>query len=126
MIDADRRVAIERHWAASQAGDEAAEQVIYADDAVLEYPQSGERFRGRGNIQAQRGHHPARREFFVQRVRGSGDLWITELVITYDGKPYDTVSIMEFRASHVVFETQYFAEPFEAAAWRAQWAEQSG
>jgi hypothetical protein len=56
-------------------------------------------------------------------VRGSGDLWITELVITYDGKPYDTVSIMEFRADHVAHETQYFAEPFEAAAWRARWAD---
>ena len=123
MTDADRRDAIERHWAASQAGDETAEHAIYADDAVLEYPQSGERFRGRRNIQGQRGHHPARREFAVRRVRGGGDLWITELVITYDGKPYDTVSIMEFRAADVVFETQYFAEPFEAAAWRAQWAD---
>ena len=120
MTDADRRTAIERHWAASQAGDEAAEQAIYADDAVLEYPQSGERFRGRRNIQGQRGHHPARREFVVRHVRGSGDLWITELVITYDGKPYVTVSIMEFRAAQVVLETQYFTEPFEAAAWRAQ------
>ena len=123
MTDADRRTAIERHWAASQAGDEAAEQAIYADDAVLEYPQSGERFRGRRNIQGQRGHHPARREFVVRHVRGSGDLWITELVITYDGKPYVTVSIMEFRAAQVVLETQYFTEPFEAAAWRAQWAD---
>jgi ketosteroid isomerase-like protein len=123
MTEAELRAAIERHWAASQAGDEAAEQAVYADDAVLEYPQSGERFRGRDNIQGQRGHHPARREFVVRRVRGSGDLWISELVITYDGKPYDTVSIMEFRAGHVVRETQYFAEPFEAAAWRAQWAD---
>jgi ketosteroid isomerase-like protein len=123
MTDAECRVAIERHWAASQAGDEATEHAIYAEDAVLEYPQSGERFRGRGNIQGQRGHHPARREFAVRRVRGSGDLWISELVITYDGKPYDTVSIMEFRADQVVLETQYFAEPFAAAAWRAQWAE---
>jgi hypothetical protein len=64
-----------------------------------------------------------RREFVVRRIRGKGDLWITELIITYDGKPYDTVSIMEFRADHVVRETQYFGEPFEAAAWRAQWAE---
>jgi ketosteroid isomerase-like protein len=123
MPDADLRAAIERHWAASQAGDEAAEHAIYADDAVLEYPQSGERFRGRRNIQGQRGHHPARREFVVRRVRGAGDLWITELVITYDGKPYDTVSIMEFRTEKVVRETQYFAEPFEAAAWRSQWAD---
>jgi hypothetical protein len=56
-------------------------------------------------------------------VRGSGELWISELVITYDGKPYDTVSIMEFRAACVVRETQYFAQPFAAAAWRAQWAD---
>ena len=123
MTEADLRAAIEHHWAASQAGNEAAEQAIYADDAVLEYPQSGEHFRGRRNIQGQRGHHPARREFVVRRVQGSGDLWITELVITYDGKPYDTVSIMEFRGDHLVRETQYFAEPFEAAAWRAQWAD---
>ncbi len=123
MTDADHRAAVERHWAASQAGDEAAEHSIYADDAVLEYPQSGERFRGRRNIQGQRGHHPARREFVVQHVRGSGDLWVTELVITYDGKPYVTVSIMEFRAAQVVLETQYFTEPFEAAAWRARWTE---
>jgi ketosteroid isomerase-like protein len=123
MMDADRKAAIERHWAASQAGDEAAEQAIYADDAVLEYPQSGERFRGRRNIQGQRGHHPARREFVVRQVRGSGDLWVTELVITYDGTPYLTVSIMEFRAADVVLETQYFSQPFEAAAWRAQWTD---
>ena len=87
MTDADMRAAIERHWAASQAGDEAAEHAIYADDAVLGYPQSGERFRGRRNIQGQRGHHPARREFVVRHMRGSGELWITELVITYDGRP---------------------------------------
>ena len=123
MTDADLRADIERHWDASQAGDEAAEHAIYADDAVLEYPQSGERFRGRRNIQGQRGHHPARREFVVRCVRGSGDLWISELVITYDGKPYHTVSIMEFRSDHVVRETQYFGEPFEAAAWRAQWTD---
>jgi ketosteroid isomerase-like protein len=126
MTDADRRATIERHWAASQAGDATTEHAIYAEDAVLEYPQSGERFRGRGNIQGQRGHHPARRAFVVRRVRGCGDLWISELVISYDGKPYDTVSIMEFRGANVVRETQYFAEPFEAAAWRAPWAEQPG
>jgi hypothetical protein len=104
-------------------GSEAAEQAIYADDAVLEYPQSGERFHGRGNIQGQRGHHPARREFVIRRVRGSGELWISEVVITYNGKPYDTVSIMAFRAAHVELETQYFAEPFAVATWRAQWAD---
>ena len=82
MTDAERRAAIERHLTASEAGDEAAEQALYAGVAVLEYPQSGERFRGRSNIQGQRGHHPAQRAFDVRRVRGSGELWISEVVIT--------------------------------------------
>ncbi len=95
MTDADCRAAIQRHWAASQAGDEAAEHAIYADDAVLEYPQSGERFRGRRNIQGQRGHHrhigsSTSGACAAAAICGSAN------VISYDGKPYDTVSIMVF------------------------------
>jgi len=55
-MDEDRntRAALDRHWAASDANDFEAEHEIYHDDAVLEYPQSGERIRGRRNIQASR------------------------------------------------------------------------
>jgi len=60
------------------------------------------------------------------RVSGSGDLWITEYILTYDGKPSYTVSIMEFSGDKVARETQYFADPFEAGAWRAQWVERMG
>jgi hypothetical protein len=56
-------------------------------------------------------------------VLGRGDLWITEVIITYQGKPSFTVSIMEFRDGKVMHETQYFADPFEASAWRAGWVE---
>jgi len=48
-------------------------------------------------------------------------LWITEVILTYDRKPSYTVSIMEFRGDKVARETQYFADPFVALAWRAQW-----
>jgi hypothetical protein len=44
-------------------------------------------------------------------------------VITYDGQPVHTVSIMEFREDKVVRETLYFADPFEAPEWRAEWIE---
>jgi len=54
---------------------------------------------------------------------GKGNLWITEYVITYKGKRVYTVSIMEFRDGKVLHETQYFADPFNAPAWRAQWVE---
>src|SRR5579864_4515448 len=92
--DRERRAVIERHWAASDANDFEAEHVIYHDDAVLDYPQSGERIHGRRNIQESRTVQPSKKRFLVRRILGNGDLWITELVLTYDGLPSYTVSIM--------------------------------
>jgi len=109
------------HWQASAAGDLNAEHDIYADDAICDYPQSGERISGRNNLQALRGHHPGKPSGFnVSRVLGNGNLWVTEYTITYQGGSMHTVSIMEFQNGKVVHETQYFAEPFEAPAWRSQ------
>ncbi len=90
---------------------------------MLDYPQSGERTRGRRNIQNQRASQPSNKRFTIRRIIGSGDLWVTELILTYDGKPTYTVSIMEFRDNKVARETQYFADPFPAPAFRAQWVE---
>ena len=117
------RAAIEQHWQASESGDIETEHEIYAPDAVLDYPQSGERFRGRATIAAQRGGHPADRHFTVNRISGHGDLWVSECVITYDGVPTYSVSIVELAGEHVVHETQYFADPFGAPAWRTALAE---
>ena len=121
--DQEIRVALDQHWAASDASDFETEHRIYHEDAVLEYPQSGERIRGRRNIQMQRATQPSKKRFTVRRIVGAGDLWVTEFILTYDGKPSYTVSIMEFKADKVARETQYFADPFEAPAWRAQWVE---
>ncbi len=112
------RLAIEEHWRASEVGNIDAEHAIYAPDAILDYPQSGERFRGRATIAAQRGGHPADRHFTVQRIVGSGQLWVSECIITYDGIPTYSVSVMEFADAQVVHETQYFGETFDAPAWR--------
>jgi SnoaL-like domain len=121
--DGQTRAAIEEHWRASEGGDAATEEAIYAAEAILDYPQSGERFRGRATITAQRGGHPAARHFTILRITGSGNLWVSECEITYDGVPTSSVSIMEFADEHVVHETQYFADPFSAPAWRAALAE---
>ncbi|HEY4739014.1 MAG TPA: nuclear transport factor 2 family protein [Candidatus Acidoferrales bacterium] len=117
------RASLDQHWAASDANDFETEHLIYLDDAVLEYPQSGERTRGRRNIQAQRASQPSKKRFTIRRITGSGDLWVTEYILTYDGKPSHTVSIMEFKGDKVARETQYFADPFPAPAFRAQWVE---
>jgi hypothetical protein len=123
MEDHEVRAALDRHWAASDANDLEAEHQIYREDAVLDYPQSGERIRGRQGIQASRAAQPAEKRFTVRRIIGSGDLWVTEYVITYDGRPSYTVSIMEFLDGQVARETQYFADPFEPGPSRAQWVE---
>lgn len=119
------REALDAHWHASAAGDADAEHDIYAGNAICDYPQSGERILGRINLQALRTHHPGKPSGFnIRRIVGKGDLWITEYTITYQGQSTYTVSIMEFRNGKVVHETQYFADHFEAPAWRSQWVQQ--
>jgi ketosteroid isomerase-like protein len=123
--DEQIREALNTHWQASAAGDTETEHDIYADDAICDYPQSGERILGRRNLQALRTHHPGKPSgFTVKRILGQGNLWITEYTITYQGHPAFTVSIMEFRHGKVVHETQYFADPFDAPSWRSQWVQQ--
>ena len=123
MSNDDVRVALRRHWDASDANDFATEHQIYRADAILDYPQSGERIRGRANIQASRAAQPNIKRFTVRRTLGGGDLWISELVMTYDGQPNYVVSIMEFEGAEVVRETQYFSDPLEPGPSRAQWVE---
>src|SRR6516162_2309407 len=123
MEDPEIRAALDRHWVASDTNDFETEHQIYRDDAVLEYPQSGERIRGRRNIQASRTVQPNQKRFAVRRMIGAGDLWVTEFVLTYDGRPSYTVSIMEFVDRKVARETQYFSDPFEPGPSRAHLVE---
>ena len=122
-LDSNIRAALERHWAASDANDFNAEHQIYRQDAVLEYPQSGERIRGRDRIQASRTAQPNYKRFSVRRIIGAANLWVTEFILTYDGRPSYTVSIMEFSDEQVIRETQYFGDPFQPGPSRSQWVE---
>lgn len=125
MDDQTVRMALQRHWEASDASDFEVEHEIYRDDAVLYYPQSDERIRGRHKIQESRTVQPNKKRFTVQRIIGTGDLWVSEFVLTYDGIPTYAVSIMEFSEGLVVNETQYFADRFEPAPSRAHLVEQA-
>jgi len=125
MDDQTVRTALERHWAASDANDFDAEHEIYHEDAVLDYPQSGERIRGRRNIQESRFVQPNQKHFTVRRIIGGGSLWVTEFTLSYDGILSYTVSIMEFRDGLVAHETQYFADRFEPGPSRAHLVERA-
>ena len=118
------RKRIEEHRQASERGDAVeTEHEIYSEGAILDYPQSGERFRGRRRIKTQRTAHPAKRHFSVLRISGDSRTWVSECIISYDGQPTYSVSIMEFEDGLVVHENQYFADPFQPPAWRAALSE---
>ena len=123
--DADTQIRedLDRHWAASDANDFDAEHDLYREDAVLEYPQSGERIRGRDHIKMSRALQPNLKRFTVRRIVGAENLWVTEFILTYDGRPSCCVSVMEFVEGKVARETQYFADPFEAGPSRAHLVE---
>src|SRR5258708_28488041 len=81
--DQEIRAALDQHWAASDANDFETERFIYHEDAVLEYPQSGERTRGRSNIQNQRASQPNKKPFSIRRLIGVGDLSIFVFLLTF-------------------------------------------
>jgi len=118
MDESAIRTLLAQHWAAPTSGD------IYAEDVICDFPQSGERIRGRANLVAQRSAQPDNPKVSkVRRITGSGGVWVSEVVIAYDGKPWDTVNIHEFQGDKIFYETQYFSRPFAPAAWRAPWVE---
>jgi hypothetical protein len=125
------RALIEAHFAASGVGraggdpsdDIARASEIYAEDAVVEWPQGGERLRGKADIIAFRSTYPARQRFELHRTTGCHDLWVNEYTIHYDDRPVMAVGIMEFRDGKVVRERIHFGEPWDPPAWRARWVE---
>jgi hypothetical protein len=107
----------------SAAGEEDVAHEIYREDAVLEFPQSGERFEGVEDFREWRRRYPATKvEFDVRRVRGEGDVWVVELRIRYDGGPWNYgIEILEFRDRKVARETIYVMDGWEAPEWRSEW-----
>jgi hypothetical protein len=112
-------------WTYTGGPNEAKASEHYHDDALLEFPQSGERFQGKESFTAWRQQYPARLEFEPRELRGAGDLWIAETGLRYDGgDPVSVVKILQFRGDKIARETLYFADPFPAPDWRKPWAEQ--
>jgi hypothetical protein len=104
------------------AGDPERSHEMYHEDAVLEFPQSGERFVGVENFREWRSDYPASTSFEFREIRGQDDLWTVELSVRYDGGDENFgVSILELRGDKIARETIYVAEGFEAPEWRAQW-----
>jgi SnoaL-like domain len=120
----DVRELLVYQWTYTGGPNEDKASEAYHDDVLLEFPQSGERFRGKDSITAWRSRYPARLSFEPRQLRGQGDLWVAEGRIRYDGgDPIWFVKVLQFRDDKVERETLYFADPFPAPDWRRPWAE---
>ena len=121
-VDDDmRRAALVRHIEHTGIDGDVVHE-LYADDAVVEFPQSGERFEGLATFRAWRDQYPDPVALEVRRVAGSGDVWVVESSLSYDGGPWKpAVSVHEFRDGKIVLERIYSTEPWPAPEWRARW-----
>ena len=115
------RAMIEQHFELADSDPDRAHE-MYTDDAVLEFPQSGERFVGVENLKEWRSNYPASTAIEFREIRGAGDVWVVELSVTYDGGPENFgVSIHELREGKIARETIYVAEGWDPPEWRAGW-----
>jgi SnoaL-like domain len=112
---------LEQHFEYARS-DPTLAHAMYHDDAVLEFPQSGERFVGVENFREWRAGYAASTTFEFREIRGHDDVWVAEVLVSYDqGQPSFGVSILELRGDKIARESIYIAEGWEPPEWRAQW-----
>jgi hypothetical protein len=123
MDDAEKRQLLAEHWERhANADDFEQAHAIYHDDAILEWPQSGERFVGKETLRAMREGAPPL-TFTTWRITGSGDHWTAENLMSVAGQPPQlTINVLEFRGERVAREIVYITERFDAAPERAPFA----
>jgi hypothetical protein len=104
------------------ADDPVGSHDMYDDYAVLEFPQSGERFEGVTNIREWRSRYPGSVSYDIRRIRGADNIWVAEMTVSYDGgEPRYGVDVLEISNGKIVRETVYVGEPFDPPEWRGQW-----
>jgi ketosteroid isomerase-like protein len=113
---------VRQHWEHVAQGDTDRAHEIYHDDAVLEFPQSGERFEGVGNFREWRRQYPADVRFRIRRITAREDLVVAEVSVSYNGGPWQYgVQLLEFRDDKVERERIYVMDGWEAPEWRTPW-----
>lgn len=116
---------------------------IFQLDAIMEYPQSRELFRGVANIRGQFENYPDLEpgtselaeviggttyamtpSYTVIAVKGSGDHASSIVRVRYpDGSWWWVVNLFELRDERISRMRAYFAPDFEAPDWRAPYRE---
>ena len=124
MTHHENLAVVEAVFQGMMAGDLDAVGRHLADDAVVEWPQSGERIVGReACLNVYRNYPGQAPTYELRRISGGGDLFVVEAVGDYSGEKFYLTSVVDFRSGKIVKQTEYWASPFEAPRWRAQWVE---
>jgi ketosteroid isomerase-like protein len=123
MGERENQGLVERLWKAAEDKDLDAAYELLHEDYVQEWPQSGERIRGRDNAMAINRNYPGMPSFDQRRTLGGGDIVVSEVTLDYGQGPVYGCSIFEIRDGKIARQTDYFADPFEAPEWRSQWVE---
>lgn len=124
MSHHDNRAKLDEMVAAMLAGDIDGLTGFLADDAVVEWPQSGERIVGREACAVVYRNYPGGSPTYrLKRITGEGDHFVIESIADYGGQRVYVANIVEFHDGKIVRQTDYFGDPFEAPAWRSQWVE---
>jgi len=128
MDEAASRRIVERFWRAMNSNDWQVAGLLLHDDFVLDWPQSGERIRGRENFAAVNGNYPAAGpwRFTVNRVVGDEEGAASDVAVTDGAVEARVVSFFAMRDGLIWRVTEFWPEPFAAAGWRAAWVEQVG
>jgi ketosteroid isomerase-like protein len=123
----DSKQIVERFWAAMQTNDFKAVGEFLHDDFILEWPQSGERIRGRSNFVTVNGHYPAhgRWEFTIHRIIAEGDEVVSDVGVTDGAITGRAITFSTVRDGKIVHQTEFWPDPFEPAGWRTGWVEKT-
>ena len=118
--DHGNRELVERFFAASERGDLAALETMVDEGMVMEWPQSGERFRGRENVLGAMAAVEIKPQFAgVPRLTGSGPLWVLMVPLRYGEEVLQYVAILELEGGRIRRATGYWGAPFPTQDSRA-------
>ena len=99
---------------------------LFRDDAIMDWPQSGERVVGAENRRGIYNAFPSLPNITPRRMISDGEIVVAEAELDYgSGSKYMTVFVFEFKDGKIAKETAYWSEPFEAPKWRSKWVEKS-
>lgn len=120
--DKNKRI-VERFWAAINANDFRTASEFLHDEFVLEWPQSGECICGRANFIAVNENYPStgRWSATVHRLLADADEVASEVTVTDGAVTATAITFSKIHNGKIVRQTEYWPDPFEAAAWRAKW-----